>query len=411
MIFWNDSVFGQIETLIFDLDLLGQKPMASLKTECEISTKIKKEGGKKPMKYGVRDVVDVVLRAKGTMDLGNKRFYKNEPVLYFDTLTTSTLEGASTTVYANGGKGNARLMAWEGERTVTFTMEDALISPESLSILTGAGLIEASDEKPVFQHIVETTDAFELNSAGDELTVYVDKEPFLPIPDSNGSVENENYACVMFTKDGEVISEPYIVDQNNGTAVSNGIYAVVEAVSEGAYAGKYKMVVNGHDCNFGSDCHPEKDTYSPDNLKSDKLLANGVLIDYYTPVRSGAKQIEIDAEKFAGSYYLEGSTLWRDTNGVDHPAEFVIPNCKIQSAFTFTMAATGDPSTFTFTMDAFPDFTRFDKTHKVFAAIQIIESATTASDANNDLHRGRTWAGGSSYAAGSEGSDLDNHDN
>jgi hypothetical protein len=36
------------------------------------------------------------------------------------------------------------------------------------------------------------------------------------------------------------------------------------------------------------------------------------------------------------------------------------------------MASSGDPSTFTFTMDAFPDFTRFDKTKKVLAAIQII---------------------------------------
>ena len=179
------------------------------------------------MKYGVRDVVDVVLRAKGTMDIGNKRFYKNEPVLYFDTLTTSTLEGASTTVYAQGGKGNARLMAWEGERTVTFTMEDALISPEGLSILTGAGLIEASDSKPVYQHIVEATDDYSYDGDQGVLTVRVDKEPFLPNP-NNGSnepltsagVEFENYAYVMFTKDGEIVSEPYIVSQVEQSGVS-----------------------------------------------------------------------------------------------------------------------------------------------------------------------------------------------
>jgi hypothetical protein len=56
------------------------------------------------------------------------------------------------------------------------------------------------------------------------------------------------------------------------------------------------------------------------------------------------------------------------------PAEFIIPNCKIQSNFTFTMASSGDPSTFTFTMDAFPDYTRFDKTKKVLAAIQIVNT-------------------------------------
>jgi hypothetical protein len=38
------------------------------------------------------------------------------------------------------------------------------------------------------------------------------------------------------------------------------------------------------------------------------------------------------------------------------------------------MASSGDPSTFTFTMDAFPDYTRFDKSKKVLAALQIIKS-------------------------------------
>jgi hypothetical protein len=66
------------------------------------------------------------------------------------------------------------------------------------------------------------------------------------------------------------------------------------------------------------------------------------------------------------------------------PAEFIIPNCKIQSNFTFTMASSGDPSTFTFTMDAFPDYTRFDKTKKVLAAIQIIDSVGEATERGRD---------------------------
>jgi hypothetical protein len=52
------------------------------------------------------------------------------------------------------------------------------------------------------------------------------------------------------------------------------------------------------------------------------------------------------------------------------------------------MASTGDPSTFTFTMDAFPDYTRFDKTKKVLAAVQIIDVA-----GSSDLGRDRTASG------------------
>ncbi len=80
------------------------------------------------------------------------------------------MEGAATTVYATGGRGNARLIAWEGERTVTFTMEDALISPEGFSILTGAGLIDG-DETPVIMHTTEQTNKVKfLTSAGTAIT-------------------------------------------------------------------------------------------------------------------------------------------------------------------------------------------------------------------------------------------------
>ena len=96
--------------------------------------------------------------------------------------------------------------------------------------------------------------------------------------------------------------------------------------------------------------------------------------------------MEITADKFGGNYYLEASTLFRDSaTGVDMPAEFIIPNCKIQSNFTFTMASSGDPSSFTFTMDAFPDYTRFDKSKKVLAAIQIIKGV-----ADKSIYRGST---------------------
>jgi hypothetical protein len=67
------------------------------------------------------------------------------------------------------------------------------------------------------------------------------------------------------------------------------------------------------------------------------------------------------------------------------PAEFIIPNCKVQSNFTFTMASSGDPSSFTFTMDAFPDYTRFDRSKKVLAVIQIIEKGSAS-----EMYRTRT---------------------
>ena len=295
------------------------------------------------MKFGVREICDVVLKAKANQKVGNKTFYKNEPVIYFDTLKTSSMEGAATTVYAQGGKGNSRLVAWEGERTITFTMEDALISPTGFMILSGAGLTEAKDE-PIYVH---TTEQIQIPKTGDNAgKIVLTQTPYVGADHST----EEDYIYVMKLDDnGDVATEPYLYTVDTGNTI------------------KLK------ETNYKAD---------------DDAPAAGdvVLVDYYVKKTSGAQQIDITPDKFGGNYYLEASTLFRDTNGVDMPAEFIIPNCKIQSNFTFTMASSGDPSAFTFTMDAFPDYTRFDKTKKVLAAIQIV--ATT--DTKEELTRENT---------------------
>ena len=290
------------------------------------------------MKFGVREIWDVVLKAKANQKVGNKIFYKNEPVIYFDTLKTSSMEGAATTVYAQGGRGNSRLMAWEGERTVTFTMEDALISAAGFMILSGAGLIDAT-EKPIYVHTTEQTNDVTKGDDG-KITITLKEKPHYV-------ADGEDFIYVMLMDNGEVVSEPYIPAEVNENVITL------------------------------------KSTDDISGFKNNSV----VLVDYYVKKESGAQQIEITPDKFGGNYYLEASTLFRDTNGVDMPAEFIIPNCKIQSNFTFTMASSGDPSTFTFTMDAFPDYTRFDNTKKVLAAIQII-SDTVGGD--NVLTRDKT---------------------
>ena len=65
------------------------------------------------MKFGIRDVANIVFRAKQETRIGSQVFHKNQPVLYIDTATTSSMEQAATTSYANGGRGNARLIAWD----------------------------------------------------------------------------------------------------------------------------------------------------------------------------------------------------------------------------------------------------------------------------------------------------------
>lgn len=340
------------------------------------------------VKFGIREVCDVVLRAKSAQKVGNKIFYKNEPVLYFDTLKTTSLEGASSTVYAQGGKGNPRLIGWDGDRTLTFTMEDALISTEGLMILTGAGLVDSGEKTPIYQHITETLDASDVEVTESGMTIKISHEPACQI---NGKVANQNLAYVMLCRDDEVVSEPYIPELTKDSPAEE------EKDENGKATGKWIISVKNHAMQesptkaevkaAGGDVEAAKELCGTYMLNGDFPQFDQVIVDYYVE-KSGdfeAQQLEITADKFSGNYYLEASTLVRNQAGVDMPAEFIIPNCKIQSNFNFSMASSGDPSTFTFTMDAFPDYTRFDRSKKVLAAIQIISEA-----GSQDLHRHST---------------------
>lgn len=284
------------------------------------------------MKFGVREICDVVFKAKNDGVLGSYSYVVGQPVLYIDTAKTSTIEGAATTVYATGGRGNTRLIAWEGEKTLTFTVEDALLSPVGFAILSGAGLLKADSTHTVHVHATS-----------------------IAIQDTTGKID---LADALGGDQIEAKSPVFVMEMESG--------------SIGAMIDKLKVAEGG---------------------KSLELADGGkvptkqrqVFVDYYVAKTSAVTELTIDAENFAGYYYVEASTLFRrQEDGVDMPAEIVFPNVKIQSNFTFSMASTGDPSTFTFTMDAMPGYTRFDLKKPVLCAIQIVDEGAKNQIAGKD---------------------------
>jgi len=287
------------------------------------------------MKFGVREICNVVFKAKTDVKIGKSTFKAGQPVLYIDTAKTSTVEGAATTVYATGGRGNTRLIAWEGEKTLTFTVEDALLSPIGFSVLSGAGLFKKNDTQ-VHVHVSEP---------GLVVGGQIDLTSVL---DTNETIDSTAPIFVTITEEDGSVTGELIETYTTGTNKLTGIPAV-------------------------------------NNGKT-------VLVDFYIVKDSiNVSELQIDAENFAGYYYVEAATLFRDqSTGRDLPAQITLPNVKIQSNFTFNMAATGDPSTFTFTMDAFPGYTYFDKTHKVLCVFQIVEDSLINDKANDSVMKHTT---------------------
>lgn len=183
-------------------------------------------------------------------------------------------------------------------KTLTFTLEDALISPIGLAILTGAGLINKTDttDKVHIHKTIIATSTFDIGGTG--------KATF----DLSDGLDTDDVICdiaplfVLEMKEDSLTGKAF-------TATSVGNKKIT--ISETGATGSVTVMV---------DCY---------------VLKN----------EASVQEVQIDAENFAGYYYVEGETYFRkQINGKDMPAYLTIPNVKIQSNFTFTMASSGDPS-------------------------------------------------------------------
>lgn len=253
----------------------------------------------------------------------------------------------------------------DGEKTLTFTLEDALMSPISFATLSGAGIIKGhkiaeGKSNPIYVH---ATYDMVVEQNGDKLIAKL-------------SNEDRNGATLVVTREAPI----YPVTLDSAGAQSQYLSAVTEkqvftigennALTAATLGANGEVGANGETLAF----ELAKDTPGDPNQDKAVKVGDTVRIDCYEVHYDEAYEMSIEASNFAGYYYIEASTLFRDeATGVDLPAEFVIPRGKIQSNFTFSMANSGDPSTFTFTIDCFPAFTKFNKKKKVMALLQVID--------------------------------------
>lgn len=305
------------------------------------------------MKFGVRECANIVFRAKQPIRIGTATFQTGQPVLYIDTATTSSMEQATTTVYAQGGRGNARLLAWEGEKTLTFSFTDALLSPIGFAILSGAGLFKRGNG----------IDSTEETAANEDLVhFHMTSGANLTINGTTGTIDLRD-AIAEFGSAASVCVDDapiYVMETEDDGSLTGKIYTGTTSVSGGIVT-ITSIKLNGVDATDSA----------------------AVMVDYYIDLPGKhVYEADITPDTFGGNYYVEADTLFRDQyTGKDLPANLTFPNVRLQSNFTMTFAGTGDPSTFDFTMDAFPGYTYFDKKKKVLCAMQIVDSIALGANA------------------------------
>ena len=329
------------------------------------------------MKFGVRECANIVFRAKQKTVIGTNTFQVGQPVLYIDTATTASMEQASSSVYAQGGRGNARLIAWEGDKTLTFTVTDALISPVSLSMLSGAGLVKENNRRV---HVHATTAATMTVTGTGTPATYTGTIDLTDALAEFGIISADGGTDGGVTVDAGTDAPLFIIRTEDDGSITGDIVTSASNI-------QYSVTTTGTSPNVTVTGATLTVTTPKWNNTTDITESVNVLVDYYVIKNSETvSEIQLTPQDFAGYYYVEADTLFRSqATGVDMPANLTFPNVKVQSGFTISMAGTGDPSTFDFTMDAFPGYTYFDKSKQVLCVIQVVEDSLAATSTGHSV--------------------------
>ena len=104
-------------------------------------------------KYGIKEVANVYFEALDN-DPSNG-IQKGDIVLFLDTLKVSTIETTAENVAAQGGWGNPKLVMWDYGKEINLTLEDALISLESLRFMMGGAIKRSAEAEKVVVSLSE----------------------------------------------------------------------------------------------------------------------------------------------------------------------------------------------------------------------------------------------------------------
>ena len=274
-------------------------------------------------KYAIKEVADVMfyeLDSKGA---------PSAPVLYLDTLKTSTLSQSSETVDARGGKGNVKILSWDTNKELTIEMEDAVYSAKSLGIMFGGDMKVYGDKQEVLKTLrYDKAKIVEATADGDQAANYLTFD----ISGHKLYIAKNLVSAFSYQKtDGTEVSDPVPMAANaiNWTDGTNT-------------SGKQEIEFITFDLlDCTSNAGPRK---NDDTTTADINEFNGVV--------SGGVTIDIGAEFGSNTYYITGDTYARNVaSGKDEFLQFIIPKGKVSAEdVSLTMEADGDPATFSMTV-------------------------------------------------------------
>ena len=253
--------------------------------------------------FGVKELNEVVLKAKTPMIFGNRQLEAGEPVMYFENISLSLLTEQSHPIMARGGWGNMPHVIWEDRSEVQFTINEGVMSAISMGILFSAGVTG--------------------NPANNRILVPQRDGPF--ILDANGQIE--------------LTHTPYLQRKVF-------IYEYERDVAQKKVYGKV------------SDQADTIITVYQDKVGTPADITKQYIVDYYYEYTDEALIYTIQKERFKGLFTLEGKFYAKDENdGINYTNLMYMPKVRVVSDINLRLGERADPTVAVFNIIGMPENT------------------------------------------------------
>ena len=296
-----------------------------------------------------------ILDRYGIKEVANLTFYSIDattgrprtPVLYIDTAKVSTVESTAENSYATGGQGNGRLLAWDFGKEITMSVEDAVFSPKSLSIMFGDGStpesLIGSTRPTATAGMVYKTLVLNADKVREDLTLTAQESPgagFVRLWKrinsmlGNTNKDTEGTLASIGAVDA-LVPNKIVWDSAEGHVTFTSAYS---EIADATYALK---LIEGTSSDSTPGGKIVVGTGTTDNYDDGKLY-----VSFYIDPANGFV-IEVGPDTFPGTYYITADTYARsEADGSDQFFQIIIPKGKVTSENTLTLEADGDPTVF-----------------------------------------------------------------
>jgi len=318
-------------------------------------------------KYGIKEVANVYFEA--LEDDASAGVYAGDIVLFLDTLKVSTIETTAENTAAQGGWGNPKLVQWDYGKEINITLEDALMSLESLRFMLGGAIKKSNKENTtvLVRHTAEVVakEGGVIDSPVDRFSDKVLQPSATP-----------NHPIRFINLGG---------GKDSTTAGARTQISVT--------VGTKTMEKTGNEVKFKNPAAGINEPTLPTQGDHIRIFWEEEVTSETTGI--SAVEVTISPDTFPGTYRVVGDTFIRsEKTGKDEPFQFVINKAKVQSNVTITLQAEGDPSTFEMTLNVLRSNNEAGQNEMMKLVRYNIEAETTSGVTADDYGSLNAGSGG-----------------